>query len=603
MDSEVMDENKMVINYSDGETKHHPGPTQTEKVVTGKDLSYNYFRQVANGNAKDILWRKQIGQELANSFGISSVDDDWILKNFQLPKGYTLFEHLKGREEGKDRSDVYLFGHPSGKRYRSAREFKPHILYLANFPTDAGESSRPDITCSCCLCAGGKGAKGRNAPIVAKRSAGKHADPIFQARRKANAEELLHAQETAGWVLRKGELVWVWIPETKAVLAGRSMGKWTWGAAIVFESPSSNTLLKITKPAEDGGLADIGNDDTSIWVRDENKTYVVQLCSESNGPEGLLSGIPQERIKPWLARHECFLQQEDEHPSVEYGRRVAETFSLFDRSPDVLSDERISWEGFFLGAEKIFVGEPVRIASPVGPDKEDVLVIEKISTATTHPAGNGGENSSSRKMTVTYLEGSVYTCHPNSASIPITPEQVAELPLRMRSRAGNGDSIQWYIRNCDQEKGELSLKMILGRWYEQQAVEEWLSSSLLSRESQTYGARLQEKKVKIWKGSRMESIGWKGIMNFLTNKYGKSNGVEIRKFEMNKMALANAQSFTETTGMELDETPIVDGNQSLNHSVSQMNPVVAGPSGTKAGKSLKRKRSPDLAQDENSMLE
>ncbi|KAJ3242512.1 hypothetical protein HDU78_001384 [Chytriomyces hyalinus] len=47
-----------------------------------------------------------------------------------LPAGYSLILVPRGSGDGKQ-GDLYVLGHPSGKRFRSAKSFIPHLLYLA----------------------------------------------------------------------------------------------------------------------------------------------------------------------------------------------------------------------------------------------------------------------------------------------------------------------------------------------------------------------------------------------------------------------------------------------------------------------------------------
>lgn len=74
-----------------------------------------------------------------------------ILKN--LPEDYTLWVHSaaeegSGPQKKKTRTDAYLYGHPMGstKRFRSAAEFEPHLIWLAT--DDEGDSKN----CSCKVC-------------------------------------------------------------------------------------------------------------------------------------------------------------------------------------------------------------------------------------------------------------------------------------------------------------------------------------------------------------------------------------------------------------------------------------------------------------------
>ncbi|KAJ3102566.1 hypothetical protein HDU97_000435 [Phlyctochytrium planicorne] len=63
-----------------------------------------------------------------------------------LPLNYILFSQ---RRTGSSHIDKYLYGHPSGSRYRSVKEFEPHLVWLAN--SNGGEivSAPP---CKCLLC-------------------------------------------------------------------------------------------------------------------------------------------------------------------------------------------------------------------------------------------------------------------------------------------------------------------------------------------------------------------------------------------------------------------------------------------------------------------
>jgi hypothetical protein len=79
------------------------------------------------------------------------LDKEYVLK--RLPEGYTLWVHSapdggSGPQKKKMRTDAYLYGHPLGqtKRFRSAEEFKPHLIWLAT--DDSGESK--DCTCKVC---------------------------------------------------------------------------------------------------------------------------------------------------------------------------------------------------------------------------------------------------------------------------------------------------------------------------------------------------------------------------------------------------------------------------------------------------------------------
>ncbi|CZT24327.1 uncharacterized protein RCC_10050 [Ramularia collo-cygni] len=122
----------------------------------------DYYRQVAPDEPKHLDWRRKIGGMLARELNSNHQpgDNGYILATF--PENYRLYEHVKktvvdGKTEvkskthgagGNDRQDAYLYGHPLGrrKRFRSPGDFFAHVLWLA---TD--ESGDPD-NCTCKIC-------------------------------------------------------------------------------------------------------------------------------------------------------------------------------------------------------------------------------------------------------------------------------------------------------------------------------------------------------------------------------------------------------------------------------------------------------------------
>ncbi|KAJ3109893.1 hypothetical protein HDU96_007074 [Phlyctochytrium bullatum] len=60
-----------------------------------------------------------------------------------LPDGYAL---ARRQRENSKHVDKYLYGHPSGGTFRSAEEFKHHLVWLARRTVD------PDLRCACRLC-------------------------------------------------------------------------------------------------------------------------------------------------------------------------------------------------------------------------------------------------------------------------------------------------------------------------------------------------------------------------------------------------------------------------------------------------------------------
>ncbi|KAI8824804.1 uncharacterized protein EV422DRAFT_617282 [Fimicolochytrium jonesii] len=73
-----------------------------------------------------------------------------------FPKGYKLFET---RRHVGTHVDAYLYGHPSGRRYRSPAEFEPHLRWLVE--------GKPTVPCPCQFCKGQPLSEDRAAELVA----------------------------------------------------------------------------------------------------------------------------------------------------------------------------------------------------------------------------------------------------------------------------------------------------------------------------------------------------------------------------------------------------------------------------------------------------
>lgn len=339
-------------------------------------------------------------------------------------------------------------------------------------------------------------------------------------------EERQKEQETSGWVFRKGEVVWVWLsdnPEAEEggddALVDGDGGLWV--AGIVAERPSFTPPYRKVRKTTGNAFADIDMDDTPpTWQQEggsvRGNTYIVQLCSDPQKPGQVMQGVPQHHVKPWLSRRECAQPPSSysgkvEHPSIPQARRVAETFSLFDRVADTIPapDPAIklaNFQGAFIGAEKIYIYEPVRIASADDDEAEDVLVVDKIYTSTTPSETTSNGDGRKRTTTITLFQGNVYTAYPSPTCRPLTPQQFAELPFRMK-RSDGARIIKWFIRNLPDERGECSLKMILGRWYEPEAVNEWIGSTGFSAGHPSAKEHaLCQKDVKRWVKNRADAL-------------------------------------------------------------------------------------------------
>ncbi|KAH9940842.1 uncharacterized protein BXZ73DRAFT_98674 [Epithele typhae] len=116
-------------------------PKNTAKVVD-RDGSVNFMRPVPLDESLALMWRINVGREVANRMGLAE-GPKYVLKDF--PHGYHMYDHNKGPEKAP-RHDPYLCGSTSVNRFRSTNEFIPHALWLM---TDA-TMNRGNCKCKYC---------------------------------------------------------------------------------------------------------------------------------------------------------------------------------------------------------------------------------------------------------------------------------------------------------------------------------------------------------------------------------------------------------------------------------------------------------------------
>jgi hypothetical protein len=84
----------MTVPFSDGDPSKHPENTSPPPQVTDED-TYDYYRPIEEGEAKDIHWRIKVASFLTEKFISEEVREgkEYIMETF--PEGYKLFEHTK----------------------------------------------------------------------------------------------------------------------------------------------------------------------------------------------------------------------------------------------------------------------------------------------------------------------------------------------------------------------------------------------------------------------------------------------------------------------------------------------------------------------------
>ncbi|KAL2070323.1 hypothetical protein VTL71DRAFT_13349 [Oculimacula yallundae] len=492
-----------------------PKAPKNSKEAAPKFLIMDYYKKLDPKDAKAVEWRRKLGGMMMN---IMVPEENkalkrrkWILK--ELPEGYELWEHVKYQilatkagdgQKSKpyngvfERQDAYLYGHPEGrkKRFRSPADFVPHLLWLES------DKDGDRANCSCKLCSPDKddevppaevkkeetrtsttpqviipysnpqalaasvsnpppAPKSTPTPTPAPAPAPAPA-PVPTKTVTISPEQQFDSQAGGPFLYRPGEVVW-------------------W-----HNQPANNWRL--------GVIAKRG-------ISNKNPRYLVQPLSNPIEPQPIRILDKESSLRPWLAWSlpNTTMPQLQDMPfekvpwdrvitqpqfmagqvrdfvvdgSILAARSIDASYSFFDRNEQVAvpgSDE-VHYNGMFLGGEKVWVGEPVRLKVPptMGRNGIDifVLVISKLIERVTPDSA-----------TVTII-GAVYkwvempTPYNNKSEWPtpnLPPRMITDLRFRneVADAAKTGIYYEWRLLDPSATK---TLADIKGRWYETRSL-------------------------------------------------------------------------------------------------------------------------------------
>jgi hypothetical protein len=315
--------------------------------------------------------------------------------------------------------------------------------------------------------------------------------PLPQPRQAEQLTDSRYGQ----FMCRTGEVVWFFRPKTSA-----------WGLGLV--------VRRWTVKDNSGG-----------------KTYLVQPLShpfDHASPEAVTS---DQNLKPWLAwsAPACtypYLQQNpqlrydqvdwnallsgrygegvpDVDASIMAAKAIDTTYTLFERikSTPIPSGEERHYNGIYLGAEKIWRGDPVRIR--LGMTGTDLMVVtDIIERITVNPA----QKTSSSQV---WMTGDIYSYStmsaPDPSKLPTPPSSSNNnIPIRMREDMAwrnrmlvpMSKTLGWWRLITSASRVEMP--DIKGRWYE---------TSLLFEESFTKAVKNNEGGNGIWMNARGDATG------------------------------------------------------------------------------------------------
>jgi hypothetical protein len=464
----------------------------------------------------------------------------YILAHF--PENYRLFEHVKTakKEEGEpkpktkthagggnERQDAYLYGHPLGrkKRFRSPGDFYPHLLWLATDPE--GDSDN----CSCKICCPDElhaSVKDTNTqPVLARR-------PSTQTR-PSNTPTPGQTSSTPAALPNR-------VTTTPAQQPVSSTAAATAAAVAAAQSASRTASKPIDYDIDRQYAIFLFRQGEMVWFDRQgawglgviterlkvgiNSHYRVQPLSFPDHPTQSVTITRDRDLRPWLAwsvppyTHQALNQVT--HPlhystfdfnalaqgkygpgtteidaSIMAAKAIDATYTPFapESRSETPSFTETRWSGVYLGAEKIWLNEPVRLPSPAGQEALRVLVIRAIVERT--------QKSGQQVFSSISFVGDAYVMLPASME-PITMNRApngivtgsdtANVPLRLlediRRRniatiQGKGKAYQWKL--LEQNK-VVALKDVRGRWYESTLF----LPILLPRQAEEYEERVRE---------------------------------------------------------------------------------------------------------------
>ena len=442
-----------------------------------------------------------------------------------LPENYRLYEHvkfttseitgellkpLKNHAKGpNDRQDAYLYGHPQGrkKRYRSPGDFFPHLLWLA---TD--ESGEPD-NCSCKICAPDDlqifdtPGKVKIEPVkkeeeVIKKESSPFRTSTFNSNPVVLVPRRQTPQESAQRPVNKLTQAPVTTP-TPRMAAPPLLSPSPIVASKSYEQDQDAQYNKyLFRPGElvwfnrgnAWGLSIIVKRDLFKDQRHQDRPkYLVQPLSHpfEHQPQKIIT--QENLLRPWLAwsapspTHQALGAAGLTYNSIDwkavleerYGpgdaevdgsifaaKAIDDSFTLIEplsnnTATTVTTGERF-YNGIFLGGEKVWVGEPVRLRVGNGQDIMIVHhIIERLKPGSTNTASAMIHfvGDVYRFATVNYTPGFEA---PDTRHLPTRFKQ--DLEYRNRATLTTKRTVSYW--KIVQAKARFGIAEVKGRWYE-----------------------------------------------------------------------------------------------------------------------------------------
>ncbi|KAI9754469.1 MAG: hypothetical protein M4579_004697, partial [Chaenotheca gracillima] len=160
--------------------------------------------------------------------------------------------------------------------------------------------------------------------------------------------------------------------------------------------------------------------------------------------------------------------------SIFAARAIDESYTLFDQieSPNAAAGETY-WNGIFLGGEKVWVGDAIRLR--LGSGQEIMVlhdIIERTRMGFAGQSSAAGSTSNPASSSTVFLVGDIYLWSTVSTAVNAPPPENPHLPGRMQMDLRYRNAATQPTRNTVgfwklmQARARLNLQDIKGRWYE-----------------------------------------------------------------------------------------------------------------------------------------
>ncbi|RKF79003.1 hypothetical protein GcC1_050015 [Golovinomyces cichoracearum] len=484
------------VETKNGPELNQPTPAQLNDKPDAKG-NVDYYRKLSDNDAKAVDWRRKIGGMLMSILGgRQHADRNYILT--ELPDGYVLWEHIKynknrgledkKKEKGKhaagmyDRQDAYLYGHPQGrkKRYRSPADFFPHLLWLST------DKEGDPANCSCKICSpdGDEDPVDETKlpqtevpqkkeiktiqPIVSVNPSSRYTPnqaittistlpltkPTIPLSTKVKSKEQKADSEptpTNKFIYRPGELVWF-----------NNGANWRLGVISKRGLKSNQIAHYLIQPLSNPEQ----HQPLEIKEQDALRPWLAWSVPETTNPD--LKNLHFDQVS-WerVVRGEFYHNRNTDYVvdgSILAAKVIDASYSLFDRIDNALvGNGDMVYNGMFLGAEKVWAGEPVRLAG-YGADIV-ILIIDRMIERAGFPSNIVfmGDEYKLVEMPCPHNRNSDSPKY--SHNLP--PRMITDIAFRNEIAAKKGIWYEWRLIATPATK---NLKDIKGRWYETQTL-------------------------------------------------------------------------------------------------------------------------------------